>query len=246
MMRGFVTFRPESSRTRLHLICAPYAGGAAAAFRGWARWLPEEIALLAIEFPGHGSRFAEPPTTSMSALVAEAADALAPITRAPLAFFGHSLGAVVMFELARKLHKQAGRWPERLLLSGQRAFHRPPPRPPIHALPDQEFLEEIRRYGGTPNEVFEDAELLSIFHPLLRSDFTLGETYCYEPGAPLECPISAYGGLYDLEVTSEDVKAWQSYTRREFNWRMFPGGHFFIHDCEELLVNRVLQDLQML
>ena len=234
----------ESVHTKIRLIAAPYAGGSSTAFRTWRNYLPADVALYSVELPGRCNRFHEPFIQSMDGLLQQLEDAVAPHLDQPFALFGHSLGAAVMFEFARRLEKSAATRPIRLILSGQRAFHRPPPRPPIYDLGDDAFLAEIQRYGGTPHGLFEDEELRSMFLPLLRADFTLGETYVYHEGPPLETDLSAYGGLEDEEIDATDVKAWERYTSGRFNCRMFPGNHFFIHQHEALLVENLLRDLK--
>lgn len=239
----FTTIRPATSRTCLRLFCAPYAGGSTTSYRSWNDRLPPEIALYAIELPGRGSRFGEPCITRMDELVGHLASAIRPALDLPFVLFGHSLGAVVMFELARRLESLSGNPDFRLILSGQRAFHRPAPRPPIHDLSDARFMAEVTRFGGTPHGLFDDPELRSVFLPLLRADFTLGETYVFDEGQPLAVDLCAYGGLEDEEVSVTDVKQWNRYTNGQFTYRMFPGNHFFLHQHEDLFLENLIADL---
>jgi surfactin synthase thioesterase subunit len=235
--------RSETVHTRVRLICAPYAGGSSTNFRSWLKRLPADVALYSIELPGRCNRFQESFVVSMETLLQHLVTSVGPHLDRPFVLFGHSLGAAVIFEFARWLQQRDVPQPIRLILSGQRAFHRPAPRSPIHDFPDDQFLSEIQRYGGTPHGLFEDKELRSVFLPLLRADFTLGETYEYQDGPPLKTSLSVYGGLEDEEVSIADVKAWERYTDGEFNWRMFPGNHFFLHQHEALFIQSLLADM---
>ncbi|MEZ6088048.1 MAG: alpha/beta fold hydrolase [Pirellulaceae bacterium] len=226
----------------MRFLCAPYSGASATVFRPWVELLPSNIALSAVELPGRGSRFSESPLTCMEDLIDQLYDAVRPHLRMPFVLFGHSLGAVVMFELAHRF-VDSHLIPERLIVSGQRALHRPSPRSPIHNLPDEQFISEINQYGGTQAGIFENEELRSIFLPLLRADFQLGETYVPHTTSPLCCDLSAYGGLQDPEVSVADIQAWRRYTEKQFNYRMFPGNHFFLHQHNGLVVESLLADL---
>lgn len=235
---------PETARTRVRLICAPYAGGSSSSFRRWCSRLPPDIALYATELPGRGSRFAEPCLQSVDEVVTQLVEALRPLLDQPFALFGHSLGVLIVYELALQIQRLAISPPVRVIISGQRAFDRPSPRPPIHELSDQEFLKEVDRYGGTPPGLFEDEELRNMFLPVLRADFTLGETYVHRQAEQLNFDLCAYGGWEDDEVSLDDIKAWEPYTSGHFRYRMFPGSHFFLHQHEELFLENLMRDLE--
>lgn len=239
-----IRLSPETEQTRIQLICAPYAGGSSSSFRRWSHKLPPDIALYAIELPGRGSRFAQPCLHSVHEVISQLTKEVRPALDQPFALFGHSLGAVIVFELALQIRRLGMSPPVRVIISGQRAFDRPSPRPPIHDLPDQDFLQEIDRYGGTPPGLFEDEELRSMFLPVLRADFTLGETYDHRQSERLEVDICAYGGWEDDEVSLDDIKAWEAYTSGRFRYRMFPGNHFFLHRHEDLFLENLVKDLE--
>jgi surfactin synthase thioesterase subunit len=143
----------------------------------------------------------------------------------PFALFGHSLGAILAFEVARRIRHPGL---AHLFVSGRRAPHVPLDRPPIHDLPDSDLADELRRLAGTPEEVLREPEFASVFMPLIRADFRLSETYLYRPSPPLRIPITAYGGIDDAEVASAAVEAWSTHTTGACRRAMFPGGHFFI------------------
>ena len=219
----------QDPQTCFRLFCFPYAGGGASIFRTWPQRLPSDIEVCAIQLPGREDRFAEPPFDSLLSLIDVLADVLYPYMDFPFAFFGHSLGALISFELTRRLRRQKTPCPMQLFVSGHRAPQIPDPDPPIHQLPDAEFIEELGRFNGTPKAVLENPELMEVFMPLLRSDIGLDETYVYDHEAPLDCPISAFGGLKDEEVSREELAGWHDQTRSRFNIQMFPGDHFFLN-----------------
>jgi surfactin synthase thioesterase subunit len=193
--------------------------------------MPADVEVSAVVLPGRESRLREPPLRSMTELVDALVPALAPHLDRPFAFFGHSFGALVAFEVARALPARRARSVSRLMVSGRRAPHLPDPDPPIHQLPDDTFVAEIdRRYGGLPAELKQDRELLELFLPGLRADIMVLETYRPAPGAQLDCPITAFGGDADLRAPRHQLEAWQQYTVWPLTLRQFPGGHFFLTD----------------
>jgi medium-chain acyl-[acyl-carrier-protein] hydrolase len=153
------------------------------------------------------------------------------------------MGGLVSFELARLLRKNYGKSPVHLFVSGHRAPQVPDPDPPIHALPELEFLEELRRLNGTPEVVLENTELMQLLLPALRADFAVIETYAYKPESPLDCPITAFGGLQDPKVSYDDLKVWQEQTNAAFSLHMLPGDHFFLQSAQPLLLQLLSQKL---
>ena len=197
-----------------------------------------------MELPGRGTRIKQALFTRMEPLVEAIALALLPELDKPFAFFGHSMGALVSFELARLLRKQGERQPTHLFISGRRAPEIPD-RSPIYALPKAEFVEALcRRYKGMPSEVLKNPELMELFLPILRADFEVLETYVYKNEPAFDFPITAFGGLQDTEATRQDLEAWVKHTTADFKLQMFPGDHFFIHSDQELLLGTLTQQLQ--
>jgi medium-chain acyl-[acyl-carrier-protein] hydrolase len=210
----------------LRLLCIPHAGGGASAFRGWAEALPAEVEVCPVQLPGRENRMGEPALDRMEPLV----DALAEQAAAgdlPFAVFGHSNGALIGFELARRMRQGGAHGPVHLFASGRRAPDLPNPLPDMHRLSDDAFMEAMVALGGTPREVAEHPELLQIMLPLLRADVALNETYAFREEAPLECGITAYGGLEDPKAARAEMEAWRRHTAGPFTLRVFPGDHFF-------------------
>ena len=234
----------RSPGARLRLFCLPYAGGGASIFRTWPDGLPADVEVCPIQLPGRGTRLMERPFTQLSPLVEALAQALVPLLDKPFAFFGHSLGALVSFELARHLRSLYGVCPVRLIVSAGRAPQFPHRDRPIHTCPETEFLAQLHRLNGTPRELLEHAELMEIVLPVLRADFALYETYVYSNGPPLSCPISAFGGLQDRRISHSDLDGWRDQTSDSFSLRMFPGDHFFLNTTQPLLVRVISQELR--
>jgi medium-chain acyl-[acyl-carrier-protein] hydrolase len=235
--------RGASSLATLRLFCFPYAGGGASVLRRWATAFPPTVEVCGIQLPGRGPRIREAPYTRLSSLVDDLGEALRPYLQPPFVFFGHSLGALVGFELVRHLRRHGGPSPVLLVVSGCSAPHRPLPGSPIHTLPDAEFLEKLDRLNGTPRAVLDEPELMQLLLPALRADFETYETYVYSPEPPLTTPISAYAGLQDTRVSHEHLEAWREQTTADFSLREFPGGHFFLHTAAALLMEALCRDL---
>jgi medium-chain acyl-[acyl-carrier-protein] hydrolase len=229
-----------SPRASLRLFCFPYAGGAAYLFRQWPQFLPDFIDVCAVQPPGRGGRLREQPFTRLDALVAAATSALIPFMDMPFAFFGHSMGAMIGFELARGLRSLGAAGPKHLFVAASRAPRLAGERAITHDLPEPQFVEELRRLGGTPAEVLENEELLRLLLPLLRADFAVTQTYSYAEGPPLGCPLTAFGGLQD----EESMASWGEYTTASFSLHMLPGGHFFLHSSQGALLEIVARELE--
>lgn len=233
------------SGARLRLFCVPHAGVGPSAYRRWSDSLPAEIEVALVHLPGRESRLREAPYTHIEPLVDAAATALGPYLDIPYAMFGHSMGALVAFELARRFEEDGQGAPRHLFVSGRRAPQMPPRRPPIARLPDDQFVREIRtRYNGIPDEVLRHSDLLALLLPGLRADLTLVEDYVHRSGPPLPCPIVAMGGLADAEATEAELVGWRQQTTAALSVRMFPGGHFYLQTAHEELM-RIVADALM-
>ena len=221
----------------LRLLCAPYAGGSTAAFHGWADALPASVDVWLLRLPGRDVRLREPLMTDIAELVPAIAAAIADRLEEPLALFGHSLGASIVFELAGRLAREHGVDAAHLAVSSRCAPHIPVSYGPIHTLPSDQFVEALdRRFEAIPPAIKEDPALRELYLPILRADAQLLETYRPTLDAPLNCPITAYGGREDPEVSEQQLAAWARHTRGVFSLRMFPGGHFYLqHERDELL-----------
>lgn len=235
--------RQHDTQVNVRLFCFPYSGAGASVFYKWADVLPSTVSVYPVQLPGRETRIAEPPYTRLGPLITAAANALLPHLGQSFAFFGHSMGALVAFELARHLRKHYSLAPLHIFVSGFGAPHLPSPHSPIHHLPTPDFVERVRRLKGTPEAVFQQRELWDLFLPILRSDFAVCETYEYHEDEPLPCPISAFGGLEDSDVPRDRLEAWRRHTERQFKLRMFPGDHFYLNTTRLTLLRAVAAEL---
>lgn len=185
----------------------------------------------------------ETPFTRVVPLVQVLAQDLLPLLDKPFVFFGHSLGAIVAFELARELRRQFGVQPRRLFISASRAPQISARHRPIHALPEAEFLDELRRLNGTPAALLDNAEFMRFMLPVLRADFALYETHTYAPEEPLDCVINGFGGIEDRRVDRSELDAWRVQTSASFSLRMLPGDHFYLNAVQPLLLRMLSEDL---
>lgn len=219
---------------RLRLFCFPFAGGGASTYRPWptAAALPSDFEVVALALPGRELRMRETPFASLTALLdtLESAPEFTQKLDRPFAFFGHSMGARIAFELTRRLRRRSGPLPLRLIASGARAPQLPRNDAPRHTLDDAKFVAELRRLGGTPESVLAEPELMELLLPVLRADFQLNDTFTHAAEAPLDLPISAFGGASDASVSKDDLEAWHEQTSRGLTTRLFAGGHFFLNE----------------
>ena len=227
----------------VRLFCFPYAGGSSQLFRKWHEELPPAVEVCPIELPGRNSRMAEPPFTQLGPLVEAIAGGIRSRLDKPFALFGHSVGALIAFELARLLAKNDGPGPIHLFVAACHAPHLPDPYPALHALPESEFEAGLRSLNGTRSEVLNNPELMQLLRPVLRADLEVSETYTYRAGPPLQCPITALGGLQEKRIGRELLQCWSDHTTAAFAVRMLPGDHFFIHTATQLLLRIVSREL---
>jgi medium-chain acyl-[acyl-carrier-protein] hydrolase len=241
-MGGVWTVPIGERRGALQLVCFPPGGGGAAAFADWKDGLPG-IDVLAIRPPGRESRFAEPAFDRIDALVGALVPALLPQLAPRFAFFGHSIGALIAFEVALVLRAHGLRQPLHLFVAGKSAPHVPRRHPPMSTLPHDEFLALLRRLGGTDDAVLAHGELLQILTPMLRADFSLSDTYAFGGEPPLRVPITAFAGEADPYVEVADVEQWRAVTAAPFKFHVVPGGHYFPRTERAALLSTILAEL---
>ena len=220
--------RPEATR---RLLCFPYAGGSASFFYPTSTALPPSVEVLAVQYPGRQERRDEPALRDLGELADRAAAALLPWADRPLTFFGHSMGAVVAYEVARRWEDRHGIVLGHLYASGRRSpsRHR---LETVHLRDDAGLLAELTSLGGPGLELLADPEVRAMILPAVRGDYTAIETYRHTAGAPLRCPLTALIGDRDPRVSVDEARAWGELTGGPFALRVFPGGHFYLVDAQ--------------
>lgn len=232
--------RPAS----LRLYCFPYAGAGHTVFQHWRTLLRKDVDLALVKLPGRGARLNEPQASSIETLVQSLAQAVAREDSCPYAFFGHSMGALLAFETARRLAVEFGASPAALFVSGRTAPLAHALRPRVAGLPDAAFAQHIRSMNGMPQEILECPEWLDFFLPIIRSDFGLCERYRYRPASPLSCPITVFAGEDDAHVPLSQLDGWSQESTDHCHTRIFPGGHFFLFEHEAELLREMEHRLQ--
>jgi surfactin synthase thioesterase subunit len=213
---------------RLRLVCFPHAGGAASFFRAWPQWLAADIEVLAVCYPGREDRISESCANGMAELADPVANVVAPLLTVPTAFFGHSMGASVAYEVARRLTDSGRPGPAMLLVSGRAAPHRLRPSA-LGSEPDDVLLSDVRRRGGPLAAALDLPDLLDIVLPSIRADYRLVDSYAPEATLhQLPVPLTAYYGEDDVDNPAASVLAWADVSPGRFTSRAFPGGHFFL------------------
>lgn len=229
--------KPEAA-TRLFLF--PYAGSGPAVFNKWTSGFPDSVEIYIAHFPGRGSRHQEPVIKQITTLAEKFSQAIQPLSDKPFAFFGHSLGGLVAFELTRQLRQHNLPQPQMLFVSACGAPHLPDPNPPIHKLSDPEFIDALKKLNGFPSEILNQPEIMQLLLPTLRADFEAVERYPHETDvSPLPVPIIAFAGVDDARLSQERVEGWALHTDTGFIAQYFPGDHFFINTCREAVITSI-------
>lgn len=246
MTAWFTTFGVAKPHAASRLLCLPSSGSGSTQFRPWLEHLPDiemHVALL----PGRERRLMDPPIDNLAELIDKLLPQVTRLIDRPYFLLGHSMGALIAFELTRALAARDLPMPRRLFVSGYRSPERPRRRPDLHQLPDDQFIDALRGYGGTPEAILAHRETMELLLPMIRADFKLHETHRFQPGAALSVPISALAGENDCIVPPDEMVDWKNHSARHFEMHRFPGGHFFIHDALERVVatlkRRVHDDL---
>lgn len=212
----------------MKLFCFPFAGGSAYSYKGLEAHLPASVRMVPVELPGRGRCANKPLLRSLRAMAEHAFDEVKSQLDGPYAFFGHSMGACLAYELARRVESEGLTPPSHLFVSGRQAPSVPDKRRRWDLPPDA-FRETLRELGGCPPEILESEEYMEFFEPILRADFEAVETHTWASAALLGCPVSALIGDLD-DVTLEEAERWQEATRGQAVVFRFSGDHFFLFD----------------
>jgi len=214
---------------RFRLLCVPHAGGAPSAYRPWASLLPPDTELVVAQLPGRESRYGEPALEQVAPVVTALSEALQTLPPLPLVLFGHSMGALIAYELAQALRARHLPAPALLAVSGHGSPLNPDHYTRLLDVDTEDFVAEVsRRYGGIPAPILADPTLLQFFLPLLRADFSLVANYRAGPRPALDCPLLVLGGEADPHVGTPALEEWRACTSNQCSVRLFPGGHFYL------------------
>ncbi|MEV0177408.1 alpha/beta fold hydrolase [Streptomyces sp. NPDC050803] len=224
------------------LVCLPHAGGSAAFFLPMARGLAGRCEVLAVQYPGRQDRRSEPLLESVDEIVEGLLPVLRRQARGPVALFGHSLGATVAFELARRL-EALGTAPDALFVSARPAPSRHRAGGTVHLGTDDQLIARLRSLSGTAEQVLGDEELLRLTLPAVRSDYKAAETYRYQPGRQLSCPVHALIGREDPMVAEDEARAWSDHTTGSFVLHAYSGGHFYLADHQQEILGVISEQL---
>lgn len=239
----WLSYRREVPGAKLRLFCFPFGGGGASIFTSWSHAMPAGVEVCPVQPPGRENRLGEPPITYMPQMITLLAKALTPYIDRPFAFFGHSIGALTMFELARQFRRQGLRSPDWLFASGHPSPDLPRRRPALSHMARPEFTRAFREHFDPDPALLASQDLMDLIFPILRADYELVETYIYQEEFPFTCPISAFGGSQDPETTEDELLAWRRHTTGLFRAQVFEGKHMFIQTSRESLIREVSQDL---
>ncbi|HXT71526.1 MAG TPA: alpha/beta fold hydrolase [Vicinamibacterales bacterium] len=240
----WLTIYEPRPRARLRLVCFPHAGSSAAAFAEWNRKVPHDIEVASVEYPGRGARRAERPFVRVRALVAAAFSGLRDaLAEKPFALFGHSMGALIAFELARQFQRFGDVRPAALLVAACRAPGLPLLTAPVYQAPDAAFVAAVRALNGTDSAILDHPEFQRLFLPVLRADFEAAETYVRQGRDQLALPLFVYGGSADPEVPVDDLHAWSAEATVGATVRVYPGDHFFLETSRDRLMSDIAADV---
>lgn len=243
MQKSWIAYRKPQPEARVRLFCFPYAGAGASLYRLWQDEMSPAVEVCPVQLPGRESRVMHKPFDRIEPLVRILTDVLQPLMDKPFALFGHSMGALISFVFARHLRSADMSLPVHLFLSGYQAPPRPNKLPPISHLSESGFIDGLRRFKQTPEEVLQTPELLELLLPTLRADFSLYETYVHEEAPPLPGPITAFGGTEDEWVDRDDLEAWGEHTQHACEVHQIPGGHFFVNTQYPVIAKTIQKSL---
>jgi len=228
--------------TTTHLICLPYAGGNAYSYIGYEKYFSGKLNMINPELPGRGVEFGQPLINDAIVLADRIFDKIASkISHQPYAIYGHSMGSLLAYLITRRIEMEGLPAPVHLFCSGRKAPSLPATNQ-YHKLPDPGLIAKLREYGGSPDEVLSNNEIMAIFLPIIRNDFEVSEAYEHQQGIKLNVPITVFIGNEDT-VSYNEAAAWQDETNKKVNVLTYPGGHFFIFDHAAEICNDILKNL---
>lgn len=238
----WLTCYKANPNAKVRLFCFPYAGGSASVFHSWLQWLPEWVELHIVQLPGRAERMAEPNIKNMKEYIQGIKSELVALTDKPYVLFGHSMGALAAFEALVMLYEAKLPKPDHCIFSAALSPHRQNRMKPISGLPQQAFVEELKKLNGTPEQVFNTPGLLDFCLPYIRADFSVVEAFRTEFSGLLPSKSTVIYGSED-KMNHNDMQEWQSFFTQEIDIKAFTGDHFFIHNEDNVI--KVIEELLM-
>ncbi|NEO02099.1 MAG: thioesterase [Moorea sp. SIO3I7] len=243
LTENWLCYLKPNPESRVRLFCFHYLGGGASVFRKWSDHLSPDLEVCPIQMPGREGRIDEQPFVRMPALVETLAEVLYPYLDKPFAFYGHSMGALISFEVARQLRRQYGLNPVHLFVAAYYAPHLLSPFQSLGEWNDSLLIKKLPRLLDAPKSSLENADFLQALLPTVKADLQILSNYTFLEENPLNCPIWAFGGLQDDRVKQDDISAWRKHTSSTFKLEMFPGKHLFLLRKRKLILSAISQGL---
>lgn len=233
----FVNFKKRPLK-KFHLFCFHHSGGGASMFHPWVEHLSPSIELIAIQLPGRETRFTEKLTNSLPEILDNLTEGFNSLKETPFIVFGHSLGGLLAYEFAKEVYEKFALLPTHLIISAMKAPHMPRKRD-LHTLNDRELAEKLKLFDGIDDKILQNEELLELFLPIIRSDFSISETYHSPTVKQIPCNITHLSGREDKTLSEQDIMEWKKYTNLDFKSLSFVGGHFFIKNNQNTIIKYI-------
>ena len=241
---SWIIFPKPNPAAKMRLFCFPYAGGGTSLYRPWAERLSDDIELGIIILPGREHRITEPLVNELTTIVSKIESNILSFLDKPFAFLGHSIGSLISFELMEVLNKNYNKKPDYYFVSAYAAPHIKNRKLRMSELGDDELINTLKNYNGTPPQVLENPLILEYLLPIVRADFSIYDNYKYVERETLNCPLSVFMGKED-DIEENALQAWRNYTDKEFELHKFNGGHFYINDYTEEVIEIIHKSLNL-
>lgn len=239
-----INFAPhKKTEDIIQLFCFPYAGASASIFKSWQSFLPKHIEVVGIQYPGHGNRISEKPYSSSIDIVNELLNNIFNAQTKPFALFGHSMGAMIAFDLAKRLVTSSEQKPIHLFISGLAPPQLRKTKSFIKNRTRNELINFIEQLGGTHSEILSHKELMDIILPALKSDFQIADNWFVEDTFDLSIPLTILGGDTDNEIPEDSLIYWSAYTTKKTTIKIYSGNHFFINSNKYQILNDIYTQL---
>lgn len=231
----------KNPKAAIRLFCFHHSGGGASAYYPWVESLSPYIEMISIQLPGREDRFTEPLINSLRDILDALTEGFHLYTEKPFFVFGHSLGGLIAFELVKSIYQRYSLYPQHIIISAAKAPHMPFRMKTLSSLENKILKEELKIYNGIDEGILNNDELLDLFLPIIRNDFSISERYYSTDVVSLPCDILHLSGDLDVSVNEEEIQAWKAYTAGKFEHISFQGGHFFLKNHQKNIIKLINQ-----